>query len=194
MGYKCGVETKKGTPCKHNVIILGSKCNEHNDSKILCIGITKKKEKCKSKNHNGTKYCYMHRKQNQDYKWVKCVAETKLGKPCSYEANVENGLCTLHVKLTKRKPLTEKKCTECGKIKSLKSFVKNRKCKECINFARRELDYPRKECGTKTCAKCDEEKDISCFTFRRNITDGLHSYCKECTNSAKRASNYLEND
>ena len=40
----------------------------------------------------------------------------------------------------------------------------------------------------KTCIKCKETKELSCFTKDKNRADGLYVYCKECTSSSVKRS------
>nr|QBK92965.1 MAG: gametogenetin [Pithovirus LCPAC403] len=184
MPSKCGVNTDDGTPCTTHVKVSGTKCSKHNDS-IRCIVITKKNVQCKNNGINGTKYCSAHKIQNPEHKLFVCTANTKRGNPCPYEAKMKDGLCTLHMN---EKTITEKKCTACEKIKPLKDYYKKpqgrggvaAKCKECINSARKRLNYPRKQHDTKRCSKCKKDINVSLFTSRRRNKDGLADYCKDC--------------
>ena len=114
-----------------------------------------------------------------------CTANTKRDNPCPYGAKMKGGLCTLHMN---EKTITKKKCTTCEKIKPLKDYYKKTqgrggvvtKCKECINSARKRLNYPRKQHDTKRCSKCRKDIDVSLFTSRRINKDGLADYCKGC--------------
>lgn len=38
----------------------------------------------------------------------------------------------------------------------------------------------------KTCSRCKEEKNVSCFSKNKRIKDGYYSYCKDCHYSYKK--------
>nr|QBK93850.1 MAG: uncharacterized protein LCPAC406_01640 [Pithovirus LCPAC406] len=189
MSYKCNAVPRMDVQCVNDVNELWEKCEGCSDLRAFCVGLTsKKKNKCKNKGQNGTSYCEKHKNQDPNYNWIACIADTISGKPCNIEAKTQGGMCYKHEKLSKMKPIIEKKCTTCNKIKMLEDFHKHPAgkggirsiCKECANSTSRALNYERKECGTKKCTKCGKEKDVSCFTSSKNAIDGLEYSCREC--------------
>ena len=47
---------------------------------------------------------------------------------------------------------------------------------------------------TKTCAGCNETKDVSCFSKMKTAPDGLQSRCKICQNAASKANREANKD
>nr|QBK93354.1 MAG: hypothetical protein LCPAC404_00580 [Pithovirus LCPAC404] len=102
-------------------------------------------------------------------------------------------------KKEKEKKITKKICTNCDEKKLLKEFHKSKNgrhgvrciCKKCIISEKIDINYPRKETGTKQCIVCKEDKDVSFFHSDKNCRkDGLSAKCKDCRSSINKATNY----
>lgn len=85
-----------------------------------------------------------------------------------------------------------KKCIDCGKIKPIEEFVKDKnkkdgvrnRCKECENARRRKTPSklkPKPKEGFKYCAMCGLELPLEDFSLRYILGKYRpHSYCKTC--------------
>lgn len=92
--------------------------------------------------------------------------------------------------------LTSKKCSICHESKSFDDFDKDKRtsdglhpyCKKCGESYRKIKVRPDEEVpsGFKRCLRCGEIKAASFYTPRQKNSDGLYSYCKECSNNGKR--------
>jgi hypothetical protein len=93
--------------------------------------------------------------------------------------------------------LPNKKCSKCGKIKSVTNFHKDRqkkdglavRCKVCVSEDGR--DFREKAVGRplvekKTCSKCGVEKLAIDFHKSSNHKGGLRPHCKECTKTIRK--------
>jgi hypothetical protein len=97
--------------------------------------------------------------------------------------------------------ITEKRCTKCGKIKSIEDFCKDLStkdglsywCKSCLKqYNKKQRENAKKytdEHGIpkrKRCTKCGKTKDASEFDKKSGSRDGLNSPCKECASKDAR--------
>ena len=99
-----------------------------------------------------------------------------------------------------------KKCTKCGKEKSLNEFNKNRsnkdclnnKCRLCVNIYRKspvrkevikkkQLEYKNSKKDTKKCSKCGKEKTLKYFSRCLQDTTGFASNCKSCVKNYRQS-------
>lgn len=93
-------------------------------------------------------------------------------------------------------------CSKCKKSKELTNFTKDsrakdglqRICRECMsNFykqrsARYELESTMPE--RKVCNDCKQDLPSSSFYQSKKRSDGLYSYCKECSSIRTKASTF----
>nr|QBK92399.1 MAG: hypothetical protein LCPAC401_00370 [Pithovirus LCPAC401] len=139
---------------------------------------------CKKKLRNGK--CYIHGDNI-----IRCVStDTFDGKPCNISVILAGDRCYNHcIRGVKEEDVTEKRCTKCKQIKSLKDFHKfingryrrASQCKKCVN----EVNNERVTSGDKICSTCKVSKHVSFFGTRSLLEDGLFLSCLDCENTKK---------
>lgn len=91
-------------------------------------------------------------------------------------------------------------CTECGEVKSLDGFHRNKSkkdghihtCKPCtLAYQKRQKRQrllgkkrePHTKKGEKFCMRCDMSRSLEHFTKDSRAVDGKARYCRECSRS-----------
>ncbi len=81
--------------------------------------------------------------------------------------------------------IKSKSCNICDEIKNVTFFHKNGptyhpSCKLCRSIERKKIRVERPAEGTRKCACCEVEKNISEYHSDKSSSTGLQTYCKDC--------------